>query len=206
MLAGFGVAAAVVLSGVLAFSLLGNPFSTETKDRTPPLLLTALNDLSEYHAAEAQFEVLVDLEEDVKWVPSALAGERVFFIGVGHMDAIVDFSQLDGDHVIVSEDGRSVKIVLPEATYGEAVVDPDKSHVAARKRGLLDRIGGVFTDSPTNDAKLFSLAEDKMYEAAVETELKERAEANTEAMLTGLLKSLGFEEIEVVFEPAVPVG
>jgi hypothetical protein len=182
--------------------MLSNPFKSETVDRTPPVVLTSLEDLAQYQAATAKFEVLVDLEKDTPWLPAAISGERTFFVGVGSVDASVDFSGLGDDAIEVSEDRTKVTIRLPEPTFTEPRVDPDASHVAARSRGLLDRIGGVFTDSPTNDLKLFSAAEDKMSAAAAETGLSDLAKANTEKMLTGLLKGLGFTDIEIIFEPS----
>ena len=79
-----------------------SPFGTATKDHSPPPILNELRDLSDFHAAQAQFEVTVDLEKDVKYVPSAIAGERVQFIGIGTVDAVVDFDSLGAGAVKVS--------------------------------------------------------------------------------------------------------
>ncbi len=87
----FALVAALVAAAVVGFQLLHSPFTTVTKDHSPPPVLTELRDLSDFHAAQAQFEVTLDLEKDVKWVPSAIAGERVQFVGVGTVDAVVDF-------------------------------------------------------------------------------------------------------------------
>jgi Protein of unknown function (DUF4230) len=196
----------VILGALVVFAiglggfLLSNPFKKQTVDRTAPVVLTSLEDLSEYRAATAKLEVLVDLENDTPWVPAAISGDRTFFVGVGSVDASVDFSGLKGDNIEVSPDRTKVTVHLPEPTFTEARVDPDDSHVAARSRGLLDRIGGVFTDSPTNDAKLFSLAEEKMTKAAEDSGLRDLAKANTEKMLRGLLGGLGFTEVNVVFD------
>jgi len=57
--------------------------------RSPPPVLVDLSDLAEHHAARAQFEVVIDQEGDASWMPSALAGERVQFVGVGTVDAVV---------------------------------------------------------------------------------------------------------------------
>jgi hypothetical protein len=197
---GLIIGALVVGAIGLGGFLLSNPFKSKTVDRTAPVVLTSLEDLAEFRAATAKLEVLVDLEKDTPWVPAAISGERVFFVGVGSVDASVDFSQLKGDNIVVSQDRTKVTIRLPEPTFTEARVDADDSHVAARSRGLLDRIGGVFTDSPTNDAKLFAAAEEKMQAAAEDSGLRDLAKANTEKMLQGLLGGLGFAEVEVVFD------
>ena len=61
------VIVAVFMVGPSLFDL-GSPFSTEEVDRTPPVVLTEISDLAEFRAGEAQFEVLLDKEDDVRWV------------------------------------------------------------------------------------------------------------------------------------------
>jgi hypothetical protein len=179
---------------------LGNPFDTETVDHSAPPVVIQLRDLAEYHAAQGQFEVTVDQEKDVQWVPSAIAGERVQYIAVGSVDAIVDFAHLTDGAVVVSENGRSVTVTLPQASLTDPVLDSELSHVMNRDRGLLNRISGVFSDNPTSEQGLRQVAEDKIAAAAAATDLTERAEQNTRAMLESMLRSLGFEQIDVRFQ------
>ena len=56
----------------VASRLLTSPFTTTTVDHSPPPVLVNLRDLSEYHAAQAQFEVTIDQEHDVAWLPSTV--------------------------------------------------------------------------------------------------------------------------------------
>ncbi len=197
----------VLVVGVpLLWRWLGTPFSTKTIDRTAPPVLVQLRDLAEYHAASGDFEVLVDVEKDVSWLPSALAGERVFFVGVGSVDAVVDFTTL-GDEAVQMNAGRTeVTVTLPPPVLGTAVVDPARSEVANRDRGLLNRLSGVFTDNPTSETELYLLAGQRMQEAATASDLGRRAEDNTRNMLYSLLKTLGFEKVNVRFDgrTAVP--
>jgi hypothetical protein len=192
-----------LLAGValVARSLLGTPFTTTTVDHSPPPVIVDLSDLSEYHAAQAQIEVVIDQEDDVAWMPSALAGERVQFVGVGTVDAVVDFTTLPGSAVVVSEDGTSVVVTLPQPELMAPVLDHDVSHVMNRDRGLFNRIGGIFSDNPTSEAALYDAAAAKMAEAAEATDLRQRARENTTAMLYTMLRSLGFEHVVVTFSP-----
>src|SRR3954453_18913334 len=86
----------VVVAGLGAAAVLGirNPFGTETKDRSQPALMKSIQDISEYHAAVGNFEVVLDVEKDVKYVPSFIAGERSLFVAAGTINAYVDFSDL----------------------------------------------------------------------------------------------------------------
>lgn len=178
-----------------------NPFSSKTVDRTQPALLKSLEDMSRYQAATANLQVIVDTEKDAKYLPSFIKGERTVFVAAGSVDASIDFSQLDERSIQVSEDRRTATITLPEPTVSPANVDPEQSRVASRDRGLLDRIGSVFSDSPTNDQPLYLAAQSKMQAAADQSDLRTRAEDNTRTMLQGMLRSLGFTSVTVQFTP-----
>jgi hypothetical protein len=178
-----------------------NPFSTKTVDRTQPALLKSLEDLSRYQAATANFQVIVDSEKDARFLPSIIKGERTVFVAAGSVDASVDFSQLDERSIQVSEDRRSATILLPEPTVSQPTVDPEQSRVASRDRGLLDRIGSVFSDSPTSEQPLYVAAQAKMQQAADQSDVRKRAEDNTRSMLQGMLRSLGFTSVTVSFTP-----
>ena len=184
---------------------LGNPFSTQSVDRSQPALLEAIKDLSEYRAATGQFQVVLDVEEDTPFVPSFVKGERTVFLAGGTVDASVDFTRIASGEIQVSDDRESVTIRLPPARLSPPRIDPERSYVVSRNRGLLDRAASVFADNPTGERELYLLAEDKLATAARESDLVERAEGNTRAMLESMLGSLGFDEVEVVFEgnPAI---
>jgi hypothetical protein len=199
-LGGVALVAGLVVAGVVGFRLLDSPFTTTTKDHSPPPVLLELRDLADFHAAQAQFEVTVDLEKDVKYVPSAIAGERVQFIGVGTVDAVVDFNSSGAGAVQISDDNKSVIVTLPGAYAMEPVLDHDQSHVMNRDRGLFNRIGGIFNDNPTSEAGLYDAAMNKMADAAGQTDLIAKAQENTTFVLTSLLKSMGFEKIDIVFQ------
>jgi hypothetical protein len=198
---GVALVLGVVVAGALGLQLLHLPFGTATKDHSPPPILNELRDLSDFHAAQAQFEVTVDLEKDVKYVPSALAGERVQFIGIGTVDAVVDFSSLGAAAVKVDpDDDKSVVVTLPSPYAMEPVLDHEQSHVMNRDRGLLNRIGGLFNDNPTSEDGLYKAAMHKMSDSAGQTDLVQRAKEHTTFVLTGMLKSMGYEKINIVFE------
>src|SRR6476469_6100198 len=146
-LGGVALVAGIAVAGVVGFQLLDSPFTTTTRDHSPPPVLTELRDLSDFHAAQAQFEVTLDLEKDVKYVPSAIAGERVQFIVIGTVDAVVDFSSIGAGAVQISDDNKSVVVTLPSAYAMTPVLDHQQSHVMNRDRGLINRVAGIFNDN-----------------------------------------------------------
>ncbi len=198
--------ALVIAASVVAGKLIGNPFKTETVDRTPPPVLNEIHNLAEYHAAQGSFEVLVDIEEDVNNIPAVLKGERVLFVGVGTVDAVVDFTNLADEALTVSEDGTSIVVTLPRARLESAVIDYELSHVVDRDRGVLDRIEGVFSDNPTSEQELYVVAGERITAAAASTDMLQRAEDNTKLMLYSMLKLGGFTSVDVQFVGDAPVG
>ena len=198
--------ALVVLAAVAVVALLGrlpslNPFATEDEDRSPPAVLKSIERLREFRAATANLEVVIDLERDAKYLPSFIKGERTLYVAAGTVDATVDLRGLKGDAIAVSEDRRSATITLPAPKLGAPRVDPARSRVFSRQRGLLDRAASPFEDNPTSERELYLLAERKLAAAARNpaSGLVPSAERNTGAMLERLLRGLGFERVEVRF-------
>ena len=193
--AGAVAAGLVAVAVLLVLQMVGNPFRTVSVDRTMPPVLVQLRDLSEYHAAQGQFEVTVDREDDVSLLPSFVAGERVQYAALGSVDATVDFALLTPDAISMSDDRHNVSVRLPEPVLAPPVLDLEHSHVMNRDRGILNRIGGLFSDSPTSEAVLERAAVSKIAAAAEASNVRDRARENTRAMLVALLTSLGFDQI-----------
>jgi Protein of unknown function (DUF4230) len=193
------VVAVIAAALVTGFRMLGNPFTTATRDLSAPPVLLELRDLATFHAAEASFEVTLDVEDDVRWVPSFLAGERVQFVALGTVDAVVDFGSLGQNSVVVDRSTSTVVITLGGARLTAPVLDHEQSHVMNRDRGLVNRIGGMFSDNPTTESQLFTLASAKIAAAAADAGLEERAQHNTTVMLTALVHSLGYETVVVQY-------
>jgi len=199
--------AAVVLGLVLLAGWIGdlvpgldNPFGTETVDRSGAAVLKSLRDLEEYRAASGHFQVIVDLERDTSFVPSAIKGERVLFVAVGSVDAGFSFATLGDGAVTVSDDRRSATLLLPPARFYDPQLDLERSYVYDRDRGAIDRIGDLLGDDTGDDGELYRVAEEKLALAARDgSGLLARAERNTRAMLTSLLRALGFTSVEIRF-------
>ena len=174
------------------------PFEEQVVDRSRPALLQSLADLEDFHAAKGTFQVVVDLERDVRYVPSFLKGERTTYLAVGSVDGLVDFDGLSGD--AVRTDGTSATITLPAPRLDEARLDLAESRVLDRDRGVVDRVAGALSDDPTSEREVALAAQDELTAAAAESDLLERTEANTRAMLTGLAGSFGYDDVTVRFE------
>ncbi|WP_327086989.1 DUF4230 domain-containing protein [Nonomuraea sp. NBC_01738] len=192
------VIALLVVGARLAWTWL-NSMGEQTIDRSQPVLLQSIQDLSRFEAATGTFQVVVDLEKDANFLPDAIKGSRTLFVGSGGVDAYVDFSRLPKDAVTVGKERTQVTVRLPRAQLEKPNLDNAKSYVFAQQRGILDRVQDFLSASPTDQRELYVLAEKKIAEAATASDLRTRADTNTRLMLQGLLKSLGFTKVTVKF-------
>jgi hypothetical protein len=202
--AGIGAAVVLPLAGLAYDRISGwSPLEQEVVDRSTPPLLLALDDLDEYHAATGSFQVVIDQERDTPYLPSAISGERTSLLATGSVDAYVDLTDLGPEQVQLSADGRSATITLPAPRLDTPAVDVANSRVLDRDRGLLDRVGDAVADEPVDDTALYAAAGEQMAAAAAQSDLRDRAEANTRDMLTGLGTAFGVPQVTVTFAPAV---
>src|SRR5688572_6711649 len=77
-----GVLVALVF-GLKAVNLwpdIRNPFATDTTERSGPVLLESIQDLSRYVAAEGNFSVPIDLQQNNRFLPDFIFNERTLFI------------------------------------------------------------------------------------------------------------------------------
>jgi Protein of unknown function (DUF4230) len=193
------LAAGVVVLGLVLVLAIGgvtslwrgmNPFGTKTVDRSEPALLQSIRDLSQYHAAVGDFQVVIDVEQDVKLVPAILAGQRTLFVAAGTVNAFVDFSGMTEDGLKVSQEAKTVEVRLPPAALDKPNLDPEHSYVFAQQRGAWNRLNDLLKGADQHN--FYVLAEQKIAAAAEASKLRDQAEQNTRTMLIGMLGSLGY--------------
>lgn len=193
------VVLALVFTGLRLVHRLDNLFGTETHDRSGPALLKSVRDLSRYDAASGNFQVVVDLEKDTKYLPDAVKGTRTLYIGAGSVDAYVDLGKVGSGDVKVNAERTSATLKLPHARLAAPALDTDRSYAVSKQRGLLDRLGDLFSDNPNDEKAVRKLAARHIGEAARDSDLTGRAERNTTEMMRGLLRSLGFDTVRVTY-------
>ncbi|MFD5791963.1 DUF4230 domain-containing protein [Streptomyces diastatochromogenes] len=201
VLTAFVLVLAVLFAGIRLAVLPGvkDLFGTESQDRSGPALLKSIQDMSRYDAASGTFQVVVDLEKNAKYLPDALHGSRTLYVGAGTVDAYVDLGRVGEKDVSVNGDRTSATLRLPHARLGRPALDPDHSYAVSKQRGLFDRLGDLFSDNPNSEQAVQKLAVRHIGDAARSSGLTARAESNTTGMLQGLLRSLGFEEVHVLY-------
>ncbi len=176
---------------------LPNPFAERQVDRSQPVLLKSIQDMSRYTGATGNFQVIIDLDNDAKFLPSAVLGNRTLYVAAGTVGAYTDLGSLKAGAVDVSADRLSVTLTLPHARLADTALDVKRSYVYSQQRGFFDRLGDFFSDNPGNQQQLEVLATEKIQTAAKDTELTATAETNTRTMFQGLLTSLGFTSVTI---------
>ncbi|MDP5310150.1 DUF4230 domain-containing protein [Streptomyces poriferorum] len=197
----FVLVMAVLFAGIRLAVLPGikDLFGTETTDRSGPAVLKSIKDMSRFDAASGNFQVVVDLEKDAKYLPDAVRGSRTLYVGAGTVEAYVDLGSVGGNGVTVNDDRTSATLRLPHAQLGKPALDADHSYAVSKQRGLLDRLGDVFSDNPNSEHAVQKIAVSHIGDAAKDSGLTTRAEANTTRMLEGLLHSLGFKDVRITY-------
>jgi hypothetical protein len=176
-----------------------NPFAEGRTDRSQPVLLQSMRDLSRYVGADGTFQQVVDVQDNRQNVPDFLVNDRTLFVASGTVEAYVDFSKIAEGGVKVSDDGKTATITLPAPELTKAALDMQKSYVVTRETGLFNKIGDLFGADPNRQAEVYRIGEQRITEAAVASGLGQRAQDNTRKMLEGLLKSLGYTTVTVEF-------
>lgn len=187
-----GAILALALTGLGVMNMFtSNPFQVSQVDRSQPVLLKSVNDISQFHSAVGNFEVVLDVEEAVDWMPGFIAGKRTLFVAAGTVNAYVDFAGLADQDLKLSQDGKSVTIKLPQPKLDKPNLNFDRSYIYAQDRGLVDRI--IDAVETPHQEKFFRQAEAKMAAAAEESELREQASENAKAMLTSMFGGMGIQ-------------
>jgi Protein of unknown function (DUF4230) len=190
----------IIVGGIaLLLPHLGNPFSAQKKDRSQPPLLLSIQDLARFEAASGNFQVIVDVQNDRKYIPDIIFSQRSLFIAAGTVDCYVDFSHLSAGNVVVSADRTSVTLNLPAPQLEPPTLDPAASYVYSDSEGLVNKLQGLFTNEPNKQQELYELADQKLAAAAVASQLAAHAEANTKSMLVGFMGALGYTTVVVNF-------
>jgi len=201
----FGVVFAVMVAACFGLRSLNvlpsfdNPFDKQTTDRSQPVLLQSMRDLSRYVAADGTFQVIVDLQDDRKYVPDWLINRRILFVGSGTVEEYVDFSSLSDKALEVDNEKKTIKLTLPPPQQGDAALDLQKSYVVEENRGLLTSIGDAFKSDTDKQQQVYQLSQQRITEAARSSGLDLRARDNTQHMLESLFTRLGYTSVTVTF-------
>jgi hypothetical protein len=127
-------------------------------------------------------------EREGKILPDFLVGDRLLLLAQGQVVAGIDFSRLQLTDV--SLDRKTIRVRLPAAEIFFTRLDSQNTRVYSRETGLLVPV------DPTLETEVRQRAEQQLHDSALQDGILNTAQQNARATLAGLLKGLGFENVE----------
>lgn len=158
-------------------------------DTNRTAVITQFRELGRLETTSFTIEKVIEAETDGNIFEQLLRGDQILFIAHGEVIAGVDLTKLTEDQIEVSED--EVTITLPSPEIFVVRLDNEQSRVYDRTRGLLSR-GNDQLETQVRQA-----AESSIREAACEGNILNQANESAQKQLSALLKSLGFETVEI---------
>jgi len=160
--------------------------------RATPTVVLAVRDLSRLESESYHVEKVVELTDaQSKLFGLVEAKDAILLVAVGDVVAGVDLSNLSDADVRADDATHSVRVTLPAPEVFSASLDEAQTHVYERRTDVL----------ASRNEKLEGLArseaEKQMRQAAVDEGILARAKANAERTVRGLLRSLGFTNVDV---------
>ncbi|HEY3497232.1 MAG TPA: DUF4230 domain-containing protein [Polyangiaceae bacterium] len=176
--------------------------SSVTVERPTPDVVLAVRNLARLESVSFHMERVVDLSEKQSQLFGLLdTQDAILLVAVGDVSAGVDLGKLGPGDVEVSPDAGRARIVLPPPEVFRSALDGERTYVHTRKTGLLARR----KETLETDAR--RAAERSIQSGALEAGILKRAEENARLVVTELVRSLGYESVEVSFKtPPSPPG
>lgn len=159
--------------------------------RPSPSVLLAIRDLARLESVSFHMERVIDLTEKQSRLFGLVETEdAILLVAVADISAGIDLARLqEGDIQADAKLGR-VRIRLPVAEIFHVNLDKEHTYVHTRKTGLLAR------RQEDLESRARAEAERALVDAARETGILVRARENARRVVEGLVRSLGYTQIE----------
>lgn len=171
--------------------------SSSTVVKPLPNVLVAVRDLSRLESVSFHMERVLDLTEKQSRLFGLIQSEdAILLVAVADVTAGVDLGKLADGDVEVDQKLQRVKIRLPPAEILHSALDNERTYVHTRRTGLMARRQEAL------ETRARSEAERALLDAAREAGILPRAEESARRAVERLVRSLGYQEVEVRFSAA----
>jgi hypothetical protein len=200
----FGVMAAVLGGGILIGFSWAFLREVVTGPSVPPLsssgtvvrptssVLAKIQDMKRLESVSFHMERVIDLTEKQSQLFGLIETEdAILLVAAADVRAGVDLAKLAPSDVVVDTERRTAKITLPPAEILGSALDGERTYVHTRKTGVLAR------RRENLETRARTEAERTLVEAAREAGIIARAEENAKRTVEGLVRSLGYDEVDV---------
>ncbi len=157
-------------------------------------VVVAVRDLARLESASYHVERVIDLSARQRRMFGLVeAQDTILLVAAADVVAGVDLMEMQDGDVVVDAETRRVTITLPPPRILSARLDNDRTYVHRRDTDLLARRN----ESLETEAR--QEAERTLQQAAIETRILDRAQRNAARTVESLVRSLGYDEVEVRF-------
>lgn len=172
------------------------PTHTPTPTRTPtptPLPPLYWEELGYLTSMEYTTSTMVEKERTRSGIGAVLGTDRILLMAVGRIQMGVDLTLINDSDVDIS--GASIRVVLPPVMVVSVELLPDESTIYASDRSWL------FSEYEGLEVEAMEEARQQLLEQAQYNQgMIELAETLARLQLTEFLRSLGYQDVEILFE------
>jgi hypothetical protein len=171
--------------------------SAHTEVRPLPSVLLAVRDLARLESVSFHMERVIDLtEKQSRLFGLVESQDAILLVAVADVSAGVDLGKLAETDIQADPKTRTVRVRLPAPEIFYVAFDKEHTYVHTRKTDLLARRQEDLETRARNEA------ERALVDAAREAGILPHAGENARRVVEGLLRSLGYEHIEITLPGA----
>jgi hypothetical protein len=185
------VGALVWLStGIGALGLMGILRGGRTQVNVgQPTVVRQIQQLQRLETVSYTVDKIISGERSNAYLPNFMAGDRLLLMVHGEVVAGINLAGLLPDDVRIN--GQKVSIHLPAAEVFSTRIDNAKTKVYSRDTGLFS------SPDPNLESEVREEAERQLHQAALQDGILKVAADNARNTISGMLKGLGFQEVDV---------
>jgi thiamine phosphate synthase YjbQ (UPF0047 family) len=168
--------------------------SSVTVVRPLPNVLLAVRDLAALETVSFHMERVIDLsEKQSRFFGLIETEDALLLVAVADVTAGVNLAKLNAEDVQADIKNGRAHVTLPQPEILHVTLDPAHTYVHTRKTGLLAQ------RQEQLESRARAEAEQALVEAAKQAQILSRAQQNAARVVNGLVRSLGYSEVEITF-------
>ena len=154
-----------------------------------PTVVRQIQQLQRLETVNYTMDKIILGEHENPYLPKFLAGDRLLLVVHGEVIGGIDLSKVKPADVSVR--GQTIAVRIPKAEVFSTRIDNAKTRVYSRDTGLFS------SPDPNLESQVREEAERQLRQAALQDGLLKTAEENAHGTIAGLLKGLGFKDVEI---------
>jgi hypothetical protein len=157
-------------------------------------VLVAIRNLARLESVSFHMERVIDLKDRQSHLFGLLqADDAILLVASGDVSAGIDLAKMRDGDVTIEPTTKRAHLTLPPAELLSVRLDNQHTYVHSRKTDLLAE------REVELETRARQIAEDSIREAAVSGGILTRARDNTAQTLTALVRSLGYDTVELTW-------